>query len=81
MGMNTWHTWPFGWGMGDSLIFMLAKFVFIGIILGGIIFILKISLGIGRDSPLEVLKKRLARGEITLEEYKRLKRALEEETK
>ncbi len=79
--MNTWHTWPFGWGMEDGLGFILAKFVFIGLVLGLIIFILKLALGIKRDSPLELLKKRLVRGEITVEEYEKLRKTLEEEIK
>jgi len=29
-----------------------------------------------RDSALEILKKRLARGEITIEEYQRVKRII-----
>ncbi len=77
--MNTWNTWPFGVGVGDSWLFILLKFVFIGVVLGVIILILRSLLGIKRKTPLDILKERLARGEITPQEYERLKRIIKEE--
>lgn len=69
----------FGWGWSGP-IFML---VFWGLIIWGVA---AVAGGIGQpssgnssgrpDSPLEVLKKRYARGEISKEEYEEMRKAL-----
>lgn len=76
--MRDFHTWPFGVGVSDGFLFIILKFLFIGLILGAIILILKLILGdsFKRDTPpdpLEVLKIRLAKGEVSEEEYSRLR--------
>jgi len=75
--MSHYHTWPFGVGASDGLLFIVLKFLFIGVILGFIIFILKLILGPSlkkdiQSDPTEILKIRLAKGEISEEEYNRL---------
>ncbi len=83
--MNHFHTWPFGSGVSDSLLFIILKFLFIGIVLGVIIWILKLFLGntdnLNKEDPLEVLKLRLAKGEISLEEFDKLKERIFKEEK
>ncbi len=82
--MNYYHTWPFGLGVSDGLLFIVLKFLFIGLILGFIIFILKLILGpsLKKDIPLdpsEILKIRLAKGEISEEEYNKLRSIIDNE--
>lgn len=82
--MSHYHTWPFGMGVSDGLLFILLKFLFIGVILGLIIFILKLILGPSLKNniqldPIEILKTRLAKGEISEEEYKRLRSLINKE--
>lgn len=74
--MNGWmgHMWNF-WGMGWGMWFWLLLLV-------GIVYLLYVSTrtrtyGYRRKDPLEVARLRLARGEITTEEYERIKESLE----
>ncbi|MDA8084920.1 MAG: SHOCT domain-containing protein [Nitrospiraceae bacterium] len=63
----------YGWGMGFGWIFMLA---FWAIILFGIIFIFRVfvkSKGNGCESAMAILEKRYARGEISKEEYNKIR--------
>ena len=73
-----------GWGMGWwGFIPML---LFWGLIIAGVVFLIKV-LAQGRtktgsgfsetSNPLEVLKERYARGEITKEEYRQMKKVIE----
>lgn len=82
--MNYYHTWPFGLGVSDGLLFIVLKFLFIGLVLGFIIFILKLILGpsLKKDiqlDPSEILKIRLAKGEISEEEYNKLRSIINNE--
>lgn len=83
--MNHFHTWPFGTGVFDSWLFIILKFVFIGLVLGLIIWILKLFLGDinenKKEDPLDVLKLRLVKGEISLDEFDKLKKKILEEGK
>lgn len=73
--------WPFWWGYGiGALIWDI-----IGIALFFVVFYLFFKYGIGiftvrwhsdEDTPCEILKRRYAAGEITKEEYERIKRDL-----
>jgi len=78
-GMMGWGWMAFGWI--PMLIGTIVAFLFIGIIIYGIYYIL---LGHGRvyepekRSPLDILKERYAKGEITEEEFKRMKKELME---
>lgn len=67
-----------GWGIFNS-IFMLAFWI---LIIVGIIFLIKYlvtqsgSQKSSSESPLEILKKRYAKGEITKEEFERMKKEI-----
>ncbi len=63
------------WGMGFGWIFM---FIFWILVILGIVFLVKMIIGSGKtkgaeDSALDILKKRYASGEITREEFEKIK--------
>ena len=65
----------YGWGMGFGWIFML---LFWALVIFGIVYIAQtISRRAGqsgtKETPLDILKKRYAKGEITKEEFERMK--------
>jgi putative membrane protein len=65
----------YGWGMGFGWILML---VFWMLVILGIVMLAKFIAGKGRqgateESALDILMKRYARGEITAEEFKKIK--------
>jgi putative membrane protein len=67
--------WTWGWMLVGSIFFLL--------VVGVIIWFIVAALGRTRqpgvpEKPMEILKKRYARGEITKEEYERIKKDLEE---
>jgi uncharacterized membrane protein len=88
-----WLAWPFGPGMTGGWLLTLSKFVFIGLVLALIIWLLRWAFGPGgpfrdkefddesdrtsRNEALDILRKRFAQGEISLEEYEMRRRALE----
>jgi uncharacterized membrane protein len=93
-GAGGWSRWPFGPGLEGGWLLMISKFIFIGLVLAGIIWLLRRGFGPGgflredrQDEPgegsgrreaLQRLRKRLADGEISPEEFSRRKRALDE---
>jgi putative membrane protein len=65
----------YGWGMGFGWIFMV---LFWALVIFGIVYIVQaISRKTGRqgmvETPLDILKKRYAQGDITKEEFERMK--------
>ncbi len=74
--MMHWGNWgDCGWGMGFGWIWMI---LFWGLVIAGIVYIVKaLSRRAGRswqeETPLDILKKRYAKGEITKEEFERMK--------
>ncbi len=69
------HWGNFGWGMGFGWIYMIIFWV---LIITAVVYLVKFVGGkwgseICRESPLDILKRRYARGEITKEEYGRMK--------
>jgi len=66
-GNNGWQ-----WGMGFGWPFMIFFWV---LIILGIVYIIKMIAGAAKkdETPLEILKRRYARGEITKDEYDRMK--------
>ena len=77
--MGNWDGWSGGWGMGFGWIFML---VFWALIILGIVALARwlLSSSPGRSAgtrPLDVLKERYARGELTREQYEQMRRDIE----
>ena len=76
-----WHGWNGWYGMGWMM--MLFMLVFWGLVIAGLALFVRWLVQQGRgtppgvETPIEILKKRYARGEISQEEYERMKRDLE----
>ncbi len=74
--MMNWGNWGgYGWGMGFGWVFMV---LFWALVILGIVYIVQtISRRAGQsrpeEAPLDILKKRYAKGEITKEEFERMK--------
>jgi putative membrane protein len=67
--------WNYGWGMGFGWIFMAIFWV---LVIVGIVYLIKLAAGrSGKEEKeanvLDILKKRYARGEVTKEEFDRIK--------
>lgn len=66
----------YDWGMG-----WLVTVFFWGLIILGIVYFIKLITGNGRkkqfeESPLDILKRRYANGELTKEEFEKMKNEL-----
>ena len=75
--MGDWGAW--GWGMGFGWIFMILFWILVVL---GIVALAKwlfSTAGSGESGkrPLEILKERYARGDITREQYEQMRRDLE----
>ncbi len=74
--MMHWGNWGgYGWGMGFGWIFMV---IFWALVIFGIVYIVQsLTRRAGQsgkeESALDMLKKRYAKGEITKEEFDRMK--------
>jgi putative membrane protein len=67
-----------GYGMGFGFIFQLLIFVLFFLIVWWLIRSVP-TMGIAKsEKPLDILKRRLAKGEITRKEYEELKKEVEE---
>lgn len=70
--------WDYGWGMGFGWVFMVLFWVLV--VLGIAYFIRVVTTGAkketGGDTALDILKKRYAKGEITKEEFEKIKNDL-----
>jgi len=71
--MVNWGT--YGWGMGFGWIFMI---MFWALVIFGIVYLVQVATKgwkstEQRETPLDILKKRYAKGEITKEEFDRMK--------
>ncbi len=73
--MNWYGNYPFMHGFGG--IFMILFWILLIVI---VIFLVKKGLSDsgGRETPEEILKKRYARGEISKDEYDRMKKDIKE---
>ncbi|HMB16068.1 MAG TPA: SHOCT domain-containing protein [Pelovirga sp.] len=68
-----------GYGMGHGFGGFAMMLFWLVIIVAGIWFVKTLSTGKAQnDSPMDMLKKRYAKGEITKDEYDRMKRDIEE---
>jgi putative membrane protein len=72
------HGWGMGWGMGFGWVFMI--FFWVLVVLGIVYFIRIVMTGTKKetsgDTALDILKKRYAKGEITKEEFEKIKNDL-----
>ena len=88
-----WRAWPFNSGYGEHILPALARFVFVSLIIGGILLFLRLLFGPGgplRDKELDEearleteqeraeLEERFARGEISEMEYNIKMKALKD---
>lgn len=67
--------WDYGWGIGFGWFFMILFWV---LVILGVIYIFKLIRGGTRkgekeETALDILKKRYAKGEISKEEFERMK--------
>lgn len=72
----------YGCGMGWGWLGFIFMIVFWGLVILGIVYLVKILTGRNaasskEETPLDILKKRYARGEIDAEEFARRKKDLE----
>lgn len=67
-----WGEYGWGWGMGFGWLFMIGFWV---LVILGVVFLVRTLLGgAGKgETPLDILRKRYARGEITREEFEKMK--------
>ncbi|MFZ2397649.1 MAG: SHOCT domain-containing protein [Smithella sp.] len=77
-GLQNGYMMNYGFGYGGMFMWLLFLIVF-GV---AIYFIIQVSkskdvVGQSQDTPLDILKKRYAKGEITKEEFDRMKKDLE----
>ncbi len=75
--MNNTHGWGMGWGMPFFGLFFWI------LIIVGIVFLIRWFIRSKQEdtqgSPLDILKRRYARGEINRETYERIKKDLDHE--
>ncbi len=81
-GMMGWGGWGYG-GYGMGILGGLFMLAFWGLIIVGLVLVVRWLWDQGRhgsgsagDAPLEILKRRYARGEINKEDYDRMKQDL-----
>jgi putative membrane protein len=79
--MGDWGGWGgWGWGMGFGWIFMI---LFWALVIFGVVALAKWIFPTGTSArgagkpPLDILKERYARGEITRDQYEQMRRDLE----
>jgi len=70
--MMPWGDYNWGWGMGFGWLFMIVFWV---MVLFGIAYVIKRITGGAKEeeTALDILKKRYAKGELTKDEYDRMK--------
>lgn len=72
------HWGDYGWGMGFGWIFMIIFWI---LVILGVVYLIKLIAGGARreekkDTALDILKQRYAKGEITKEEFEEKKKDL-----
>jgi uncharacterized membrane protein len=93
-GPSEWAHWPFGPSFVGSWLNMLTKFVFIGLVLAAMMYLLRYLFGPGgpmRDEDLDtpsdeqvleqalaVLRKRMTEGRIESEDFERARKLMEQ---
>ena len=77
-----WGDWMYGYGMGWGWLGFILMIAFWVLVILGIVYLVKALAGRGsaptkEETPLDILKKRYARGEIDREEFVKRKNDLE----
>ncbi len=73
------YGWGMGWGMGLGWLFFILFWV---LIILGVLYLIKLIAGGGRskktteETPLDILKRRYAKGEISKEDFDKMKEDL-----
>lgn len=72
------YGWGMGWGMGLGWLFFILFWV---LIILGVLYLIKLIAGGGRskpteETPLDILKRRYAKGEISKEDFEKMKEDL-----
>jgi len=75
--MDQWDGWHFGMGFGWIFAVLFWVVILIGLAAVGRWFFFGRDGFTGQDRPLDILKRRYARGELTREEYERMRREIE----
>ncbi len=73
------HWDNYGWGMGIGWILMVLFWLFVIV---GIVYLVQAGISRGKprgEDPLDILKRRYAKGEISREEFERMKDDLKKE--
>jgi putative membrane protein len=71
-----WHAYSSG-GWWMVLMMLLALILFWGIVIGGVVLVVRLILSLGKgkaSDPMEILKQRYARGEIQKDEFEQKKK-------
>jgi len=77
--MMNWHNWSAGWNDGYFGVHMFMHFVWYAAVIGlaavlATYVIRRSGGGSGRPSAMDVLKERYARGELTKDDYDRMRK-------
>lgn len=80
---DTWGMHDGDVGAGLMMVMMLGMVLFWGLVVFGVVWLLREGIGRGRNHqldshPLEILDRRLAEGHISVEEYEQRKKTLAE---
>lgn len=73
---DTWGMHDGDVGTGWMIVMMLGMLVFWGLVILGVVWLLREAIGRGRHEPLAILDRRLADGQISVKEYEQRKRIL-----
>lgn len=63
-------------GTGWMIVMMLGMALFWGLVVVGLVWLLRESIGRNRHDPLAILDRRLAEGQISVEDYEQRKKTL-----
>ena len=63
-------------GTGWMIVMMLGMVLFWGLVIFGIVWLLREAIGHGHHDPMAILNRRLADGQITVKDYEQRKKTL-----